>query len=102
MGCNCKNKKNGNMTNDTNNDKTLGNKIMLFLFKGLLFVFVSILVSMVIIPFSIYVIYNAIFKDGTLNVENFINNSKNYFNKNGTNNNYTPKTNVVDTEIIKK
>ena len=84
MGCDCKNKKNGNMTNDTNNDKTLGNKIMLFLFKVLLFVF------------------ELVFEDGTLNVENFINNSKNYFNKNSTNNNYTPKTNVVDAEIIKK
>ena len=98
MGCNCKNKNNGNLPNESENDKTFGDKIVVFLFKVLLFVFVSILVSVVIIPFSIYVIYNAIFRDGTLNVENFITNSKKYFNKNNAINNHTPKPNVVDSQ----
>jgi len=98
MGCNCKNKNNGELTNDSENDKTFGDKILTFLVSVVLFIFVSILVSVVIIPFSIYVIHKAIFRDGTLNVENFIKNSKQYFNKNNAINNHTPKTNVVDTQ----
>ena len=98
MGCNCKNKNKDNLTNESENDKTFGDKIMVFSVKVILFIFVSILVSVVIIPFSIYVIYNAIFRDGTLNVENFITNSKKYFNKNNAINNHTPKSNVVDSQ----
>ena len=98
MGCNCKNKNKDNLTNESENDKTFGDKIMVFSVKVILFIFVSILVSVVIIPFSIYVIYNAIFRDGTLNVENFITNSKKYLNKNNAINNHTPKSNVVDSQ----
>lgn len=96
MGCNCKNKNNGNLKNDSENDKTFGATLLRYFVSVVLFIFISLLVSVVIIPCSIYVIYKAIFKDGTLNVENFITNSKKYFNNNI--NNKTPKPNVVDTK----
>tara|TARA_R110002126_G_scaffold43556_3_gene125033 strand:- start:26799 stop:27095 length:297 start_codon:yes stop_codon:yes gene_type:complete len=96
MGCNCKNKNNGDLTKDLETDETLGEKLLIFSVKVLLFIFVSIVVSIVIIPFSIYAVYKAIFKDGNLDIVKFITNTKKYFNKNTTIINSTPKPNVGD------
>lgn len=101
MGCNCKNKGNDknkdNLNKDSETDKTFGEKILIFSVSVVLFIFVSILISIVIIPFSIYLVYKAIFKDGTLDIVKLITNTKKYFNKNT---NSVSKPNVSDTKII--
>ena len=71
MGCNCKDDKNwvGNKdkaNSQSEDDKGFFIKALSLVVKSLLFIIASVIASIIVIPFSIYMLFNVIFFDKSL------------------------------------
>lgn len=74
MGCSkCKNKSKLTKENNSNSvsytDNDIVKTILVLIVKFILFVITAFVLSIVVIPFSIYLLYKAMFLDGSVNVE---------------------------------
>ena len=73
MGCNkCKNKNKSNTKIDVNgeieneNNQSSVKKFLVFLTKILIFLIAGVILSIIVVPFSIYLLFKAIFLDARL------------------------------------
>ena len=73
MGCNCKNDKNSVGTNDTTSQKEKQPLIIrgiVFITKTLLFLIGSVIASIIVIPFSVYMLFKAIYLNEGIDITN--------------------------------
>jgi len=71
MGCNkCKNKNKSNAKIDVNgeieNNQSLVKNFLVLLTKILIFLIAGVILSIIVVPFSVYLLFKAIFLDATL------------------------------------
>ena len=69
MGCSkCKNKKTTSNQNEklNENDNSLVKSFLVILTKSLLFMVTSVILTIIVIPFSIYLLFKAIFLNSTI------------------------------------